>query len=88
MDTPMTANGWHRYQEGSLESLLPPEPIPEEVGRRAGTVERAMVFCGALSLVGGAFHYGLGFRAQLLDPMLDRTLLCEYTVEVLQDLGN
>jgi|ERR1035437_9086363 hypothetical protein len=82
----LTETGPVRYQEGTLDSLMSRDSILEEVKRRAGTIDRAMVFSGTLPLIGGEFRYGQGFRAQLLDPVLNRSLVCEYTVEVLRDL--
>lgn len=81
----LTDAGRETYQEGPVSSMMGPEAILAEVGSRT-PVDGSLVFSGTLPLIGGEFRFGVGFRAELVDPVLDRALVCEYAVDVLPEL--
>lgn len=74
-----------KYQEGSVASMMQPHAVLDEVERRT-PIDDALVFSGTLPLIGGELHVGGGFRAELVDPVLNRVLACEYAVDVLPEL--
>lgn len=82
-----TRTGWRRYQDGTTASLLTPNQILLEVGKRVGSLAGAAVFSGTVPLVEGEFRHGPGFRATLEDPVLGRSLVCEYAVRELPDIA-
>jgi hypothetical protein len=83
-----TDDGWELYQDGTVADMLPPKEILAEVAGRTDATEHAAVFSGTLPLIGGDFRYGTGFRATLEDPVLVRSLTCEYAVRELPELDS
>lgn len=81
-----TESGWESYQDGTVGSMLTPAQILAAVGERVDSLDGAAVFSGTLTLIGGEFRYGPGFRATLEDPVLGRSLVCEYAVHELPDI--
>lgn len=71
------------YQEGALAQMLPLEALVAEVEARVGPLEGDVVFSGTLPLLAGEFVCGPRFRAELVDPVLGRSLVCEYEVQAL-----
>lgn len=80
-----TELGWQRYQDGTLAEMLEPKQLLDELSGRTGGVERAAVFSGTVPIAGGEFRYGSAFRSVLEDPVLERSIECEYAVRVLPD---
>lgn len=80
------ADGWTLYQDGTVGSMLTPRQILDFAAETVGSLDGVAVFSGTLPLIGGEFRYGDGFRATLHDPVLGRTLVCEYAVEELPDI--
>lgn len=76
------------YQEGTLGAIFSPGQLMDFVSERAGTtLDNAIVFSGTLSLKTGDFIYGEGFRAELVDLHLNRTLQLSYTIRPLTSLN-
>lgn len=78
---------WTTYQDGVLGSMLTPRQILDVADDVVDLTPDVAVFSGTLPLTGGEFRYGDGFRATLHDPVLDRTLVCEYAVEQLPEIA-
>lgn len=74
-------NGRRLYQDGRLDSFLPPQAILDEVRKGGYPLEGRVVFGGTLPLLHG-FVYSSGFEAELYDPILDRRLAISYEVTV------
>lgn len=76
------ANGRTLYQHGTTAAFLSVEDLLQQV-RRAGhdNLRNRLVFCGTLPVTGG-FIYGDRFECRLHDPVLDRSLRCEYAIAV------
>lgn len=69
------------YQDGSLGSLLPPQEVLAAIPW--GREPRCFVlFCGTVATVDGVCP-SRQFKAELLDPLTERSLQLEYTVETL-----
>lgn len=79
--------GWAPCQDGTLAGMLTPDRILDFASGSVGPLTDVMVFSGTLPLIGGEFRYGSGFRSTLHDPVLDRTLVCEYAVEELPGIA-
>jgi Protein of unknown function (DUF2848). len=77
---------WQPYQEGVVGSMMTPEAIFEELEQRVGSIEDDVVFSGTLPVIGGEFRPSQAFRVALHDPVMKRTLECEYATEVLPEL--
>lgn len=80
--------GWTTYQDGVVGSMLTPQQILDVVADSVDSMQDVAVFSGTLPLIGGDFRYGDGFRATLHDPVLDRTLMCEYAVDKLPETAS
>ena len=74
------------YQSGQLADLMTPEAIRVELATRVPGADDAAIFSGTLPVIGGEFKYGSSFRAELTDPVLNRSLQCGYRVSVLPEL--
>ncbi len=76
------------YQEGTLGAIFSPAQLMEFVKDRTGAgIDNSVLFSGTLSLKTGDFLYGEGFRAELIDPILDRKLTLSYNVRTLGSLN-
>ncbi len=76
------------YQEGTLGAIFSPAQLMAFVKDRTGKgIDNTIIFSGTLSLKTGDFLYGEGFRAELIDPHLDRKLLLSYAVRTLGSLN-
>ena len=76
------------YQEGTLGAIFSPGQLMEFVKDRTGTgIDNSILFSGTLSLKTGDFLYGEGFRAELIDPILERKLTLSYNVRTLSSLN-
>jgi hypothetical protein len=71
-----------RYQGGTLGAFLSVDDLLREV-HRAGysNLEGRLIFGGTLAVT-GRFIYGERFECRLHDPVLDRSLGCEYAIAV------
>lgn len=76
------------YQEGPLAQLLAPDQLLEFVRDTARCpLSGTIIFSGTLSLKTGDFTYGEGFRAELVDRRLGRTLKLAYNIRSLEPLS-
>ena len=71
------------YQEGTVANMLPPEVLiglyaPETKLLRPGT----LMYCGTLAVIGGV-RAAEAFEAELIDPVRDRRITCNYRVVAL-----
>lgn len=71
------------YQDGNVITMLPPQELmtlyePETGKLNPGT----LMFCGTLAVKGGV-RMAEAFKGELHDPVLDRTLACEYKITTL-----
>lgn len=71
------------YQDGTVASMMTPDALLAEIEGRAGRKDGDVVWSGTLPIIGGQFRAGWGFQVELIDPVLDRSLRCEYRVEEL-----
>lgn len=78
--------GWVSYQDGTVGEMLTPQRIVDFAAGTVDSLKDVAVFSGTLPLIGGEFRHGDGFRASLHDPVLRRTLVCEYSVEELPEI--
>lgn len=78
-----TDAGEQLYQEGALGSMLTPQALLEQMRTRVGDLDDVLVFSGTMPIIGGEFLCGSRFRAELADPVLHRSLTCDYSVTVL-----
>ncbi|WP_375462411.1 DUF2848 domain-containing protein [uncultured Methylobacterium sp.] len=71
--------GWVPYQEGPVSSLR----RPDELAALAGDLPaRTAMLCGTLGTIGGV-RPAVGFRMELQDPTLGRSITHAYAVEPL-----
>ena len=73
------------YQSGKLCDILPVEMLKAELDERVGKQEDVVVFCGTVPIM-GEFIFGDLFKAEMYDPVLNRTIACTYKVSVLTEL--
>lgn len=78
-----TVDGERRlYQETTLEAILPPEDVLDEVeDRYGGPLHGAAVLSGTVATVSGELRPGSRFEVELSDPVLERSLSVAYDVE-------
>lgn len=70
------------YQDGTVGGIMKVEDILAEVRKDCPNIKNAVLFSGTVGVVDG-FVYGDWFRCELTDPVLNRKLTHEYTVEVI-----
>ncbi len=69
------------YQEGPLELMMTPAALMDLVeSRLPGGTEGCVLFSGTIGNLTGGFVYGRRVRAELIDPVLKRSLTLEYAV--------
>ncbi len=73
------------YQSGKLNEFMEPNKLVNIIKERDYYSPRAVIFCGTLPLLTDAFLYGEQFHAQLYDPIRDRAIHLNYTVQLLKD---
>ncbi len=73
---PGSDGDWVLYQEGSTSGLIAP---PELIARKGGIAPGTAMFCGTLAAIGGV-RPANGFRMELVDPILGRSLQHDYVV--------
>jgi hypothetical protein len=77
-----------RYQEASVDEILEPRALIEIATDRISTpIGGTALFCGSVATETDGFVCGEQFEAELYDPILDRTIRCEYGVEPLSWLA-
>ncbi len=72
-------NEWITYQEGSLSSIRPLNELIDA----SGFTENSAMLCGTLAAIGGVRSASI-YKMQLEDPVLNRTISMEYSVNALQ----
>jgi hypothetical protein len=71
-----------KYQEGPLSAMRNPSDLMSRAGGEAKFVAGTVMFCGTLGAIGG-IRPAVQFAAQLEDPILNRSMSCEYRIDVL-----
>jgi hypothetical protein len=76
------------YQKAALGTILSAEKIKDLVLSRMvdGQDEGLVIFSGTVPILTGEVVYGSYFRGELVDPVKQRVLTCEYTVRKLDYL--
>ena len=70
------------YQEGNLDLMMTPQALIDLVGSRLpGSMEGSVIFSGTIGNLTGGFVFGRKVKAELIDPVLKRSLVLEYGVE-------
>lgn len=79
----VTDDGERRlYQEATLDAILPPDDLIDVTAERmTDSIEGTAVFGGSVATKTDGFVCGDQFEAELHDPIRDRTISCEYSVE-------
>lgn len=72
------------YQKGKLKDILPVETIIEELTKRVGNIDNAIIFSGTVPLHDG-FKFGEKFLAEMIDEKLNRKLRLEYNIEIIKE---
>ncbi len=71
------------YQTGTVATMLPPQDLMKMYQPDTGTLKPGtLMFCGTLTVQGGV-RMAEAFKGELHDPVLDRTLACEYKITTL-----
>jgi hypothetical protein len=76
---PADAGGWTLYQDGTVSALRRPDDLAALAG---GLPRDASMLCGTLPAIGGV-RAAAGFRMELHDPVLDRSITHHYMVSCL-----
>lgn len=76
------------YQSGSVAAMLSLTDLLEEVENRVGAIDGDVLYSGTLPLLTDDFVCGPRFRSELIDPVLGRTLSCDYLIEQLPVLDD
>ena len=77
------AGRWVAYQDGRLIGLLPPDSLVEKYASTdQDLTPGTLMFCGTQSVIGNIRHFPR-FRMTLVDPVLNRSISREYTVNSL-----
>lgn len=74
------------YQDAPVTSMMTPGALLGELAGRAGRKDGDVLWSGTPPILGGRFRYATRFRAELVDPVLDRVLDVEYDIDVLSPL--
>lgn len=65
------------YQEGTLEEILPPKRVLQELIERVGEIRECIIFSGTIPLK-ETFHYSNFFKASMIDEKLGRSISIKY----------
>lgn len=76
------------YQDDVLAHMLPLDDLVAQVEDRVGDIDDDILYSGTFALLTDGFQYGTRFRAELIDPVLNRSLVCDYQVQVLPPLDD
>jgi len=71
-----------KYQDGPLSAMRNPSDLMSRAGGEAKFAAGTIMFCGTLGAIGG-IRPAAQFAALLEDPILSRTMSCEYRIDVL-----
>jgi 4-hydroxyphenylacetate 3-monooxygenase len=78
--------GAQDYQEGTVATIRPPLDLLARAMEIAPNAQRPIVlFLGTIPLLTGGFVFAERFTGVLYDPGGERSLTCDYRVEVLSD---
>jgi hypothetical protein len=78
--------GAQDYQEGMVATIRPPLDLLARAIEIAPDARRPIIlFLGTIPLLTGGFAFAERFTGTLEDPEGERSLSCDYTVEVLPD---
>lgn len=72
------------YQEGTLEEILPPKRILQELVERIGEIGDSVVFSGTIPLK-DKFFYGDFFKASMVDEKLGRSISIKYKLNFITE---
>lgn len=68
------------YQDGTVATMLPTQELMKMYQPDTGILKPGtLMFCGTLAVQGGV-RMAEAFKGELHDPVLDRTLACEYKI--------
>ncbi|KUZ69375.1 hypothetical protein WI38_16290 [Burkholderia ubonensis] len=70
------------YQRATLDALLPPRELL--AGMRSPLKDGGFLFGGTIPVIGELQGAEL-FRVELIDPVLNRVLTCEYRINILTE---
>lgn len=71
------------YQAGAVTTMLAPQDLMKLYQPDSGTLSPGtLMYCGTLTVQGGV-RMAEAFKGELHDPVLDRTLTCEYKITTL-----
>jgi hypothetical protein len=70
------------YQDATLEEILPPEDLIDEISNRYGDQLSGTVLLSG-TVAAGEIKAGTQFEVQLTDPKLDRSIGVKYDIELL-----
>lgn len=72
------------YQDGPLERIMGPRALLDFVRTRVpGSLAGTVIYSGTLGSLTGGFVFGERFSSRLTDPVLKRSLVCDYAVQTL-----
>ncbi len=72
---------WNLYQHGSLEKILPLSSISSQIEN----IDQSAMLCGTLAAIGGVRPM-VEFRAELVDPVLNRRIELQYRSHCLENI--
>ncbi|ODQ37650.1 DUF2848 domain-containing protein [Burkholderia ubonensis] len=70
------------YQRATLDALLPPRELL--AGMRSPLEDGSFLFGGTIPVI-GELQGAESFRVELIDPVLNRVLTCEYRINILTE---
>ncbi|MBU8878198.1 DUF2848 domain-containing protein [Bacillus sp. FJAT-29790] len=83
----MVHDHWELYQEGTVASLLGVEKVIELLQKNnVYSTEGIVVYCGTICLYKGKFMYPTWYRMTMHDPILNRSIILCYNIEILNDI--
>lgn len=72
------------YQEGTLEQILPPKRVLQELIERVGEIGESIIFSGTIPLK-DKFHYTNYFKASMVDEKLGRSISIKYHLNFISE---
>lgn len=85
---PAEGEDWVLYQKAPLKTIISAPELIQLVksGLKDGQSDGMVIFSGTVPVLTKEMIFGSGFRAELIDPGLGRSLRCEYRVIILDYL--
>lgn len=85
---PAEGEDWVLYQKAPLKTIISAPELIQLVksGLKDGQSDGMIIFSGTVPVLTKEMIFGSGFRAELIDPGLGRSLRCEYRVIILDYL--